>query len=98
MPARVTAVAYFRVVDPNKPIVEIQDVLAATSQTAQTTLRSVLGKAELDTLLSEGALIRSSVPISITRSARTRPGSTPLIVSGSTFCRTSRQCSPACCC
>ena len=53
VPARVTAVAYFRVIDPNKSIVEIQDVLAATSQVAQTTLRSVLGKAELDTLLSE---------------------------------------------
>ena len=53
VPARVTAVAYFRVVDPNKSIVEIQDVLSATSQIAQTTLRSVLGKAELDTLLSE---------------------------------------------
>jgi regulator of protease activity HflC (stomatin/prohibitin superfamily) len=53
VPARVTAVAYFRVIDPNKSIVEIQDVLAATSQIAQTTLRSVLGKAELDTLLSE---------------------------------------------
>jgi regulator of protease activity HflC (stomatin/prohibitin superfamily) len=53
VPARVTAVAYFRVIDPNKSIVEIQDVLSATSQIAQTTLRSVLGKAELDTLLSE---------------------------------------------
>ncbi len=53
VPARVTAVTYFRVIDPNKSIVEIQDVLAATSQIAQTTLRSVLGKAELDHLLSE---------------------------------------------
>jgi regulator of protease activity HflC (stomatin/prohibitin superfamily) len=53
VPARVAAVAYFRVVDPNRSIVEIQDVLSATSQIAQTTLRSVLGKAELDTLLSE---------------------------------------------
>lgn len=53
VPARVAAVAYFRVIDPNKSIVEIQDVFAATSQIAQTTLRSVLGKAELDTLLSE---------------------------------------------
>ena len=53
VPARVAAVAYFRVVDPNKSIVEIQDVSSATSQIAQTTLRSVLGKAELDTLLSE---------------------------------------------
>src|SRR5436853_158006 len=53
VPARVTAVTYFRVVDPSKSIVEIQNVLAATSQIAQTTLRSVLGKAELDTLLAE---------------------------------------------
>jgi regulator of protease activity HflC (stomatin/prohibitin superfamily) len=53
VPARVTAVTYFRVVDPNKSIVEIQDVLAATSQIAQTTLRSILGKADLDTLLGE---------------------------------------------
>ncbi|HEV3230015.1 MAG TPA: slipin family protein [Solirubrobacteraceae bacterium] len=53
VPARVTAVAYFRVIDPNKSIVEIQDVMAATSQISQTTLRSVLGKAELDTLLAE---------------------------------------------
>jgi regulator of protease activity HflC (stomatin/prohibitin superfamily) len=53
VPARVTAVAYFRVIDPNKSIVEVQDVLAATSQIAQTTLRAVLGKAELDTLLAE---------------------------------------------
>ena len=52
VPARVTAVTYFRVVDPNKSIVEIQDVLAATSQIAQTTLRSILGKADLDTLLA----------------------------------------------
>jgi regulator of protease activity HflC (stomatin/prohibitin superfamily) len=53
VPARVTAVTYFRVVDPNKSIVEIQDVMAATSQIAQTTLRSILGKADLDTLLGE---------------------------------------------
>src|SRR5204862_3049235 len=53
VPAKVTAVTYFRVVDPNKSIVEIQDVLAATSQIAQTTLRSILGKADLDTLLGE---------------------------------------------
>ena len=53
VPARVTAVTYFRVVDPNKSVLEIQDFLAGTSQIAQTTLRSVLGKAELDTLLSD---------------------------------------------
>jgi regulator of protease activity HflC (stomatin/prohibitin superfamily) len=53
VPARVTAVTYFHVVDPNKSVVEIENVMAATSQIAQTTLRSVLGKAELDSLLSE---------------------------------------------
>jgi regulator of protease activity HflC (stomatin/prohibitin superfamily) len=53
VPARVTAVAYYRIIDPTRAVVEIEDVLAATSQIAQTTLRSVLGKAELDALLSE---------------------------------------------
>jgi regulator of protease activity HflC (stomatin/prohibitin superfamily) len=53
VPARVTAVAYFRVVDPNRSIVQVENVVSATSQIAQTTLRSVLGKAELDMLLSE---------------------------------------------
>ena len=53
VPARVNAVAYFRVVDPNKAIVEVENFLLATSQIAQTTLRSVLGKAELDQLLAE---------------------------------------------
>ncbi|MDT4985507.1 MAG: hypothetical protein QOF95_2997 [Pseudonocardiales bacterium] len=53
VPARVTAVAYFRVVDADRAVVEVQDYLSATLQIAQTTLRSVLGKAELDTLLAE---------------------------------------------
>jgi regulator of protease activity HflC (stomatin/prohibitin superfamily) len=53
VPARVTAVAYYRVIDPTKSVLEIENVLAATSQIAQTTLRSVLGKAELDALLAE---------------------------------------------
>lgn len=53
VPARVTAVAYFRVIDANRAVVEVQDYLAATTQIAQTTLRAVLGKAELDTLLAE---------------------------------------------
>jgi regulator of protease activity HflC (stomatin/prohibitin superfamily) len=51
--ARVTAVAYFRVIDPNSAIVEVENFLAAVTQISQTTLRSVLGTAELDTLLSE---------------------------------------------
>jgi regulator of protease activity HflC (stomatin/prohibitin superfamily) len=50
---RVNAVAYFRVLDPNKAVTEVENFLLATSQIAQTTLRSVLGKAELDALLSE---------------------------------------------
>jgi regulator of protease activity HflC (stomatin/prohibitin superfamily) len=53
VPASVTAVTYFRVIDPNKAIVEVENFLLATSQIAQTTLRSVLGKAELDQLLAE---------------------------------------------
>jgi regulator of protease activity HflC (stomatin/prohibitin superfamily) len=46
-------VLYFRVLDPNKAIVQIENYLFATSQLAQTTLRSVCGQAELDELLSE---------------------------------------------
>ncbi|MEO8688792.1 MAG: slipin family protein [Solirubrobacteraceae bacterium] len=53
VPARVDAVAYFRVVDPDASVIDIEDYLRATSEIAKTTLRSVLGKAELDTLLSE---------------------------------------------
>ena len=45
--------AYFRVIDPNNAIVEVENFLLATSQIAQTTLRSVLGKADLDQLLAE---------------------------------------------
>jgi len=53
VPARVTAVAYYRIVDSTKSVIEIEDVVAATSQISQTTLRSVLGKADLDALLGE---------------------------------------------
>ncbi|MCZ4558627.1 regulator of protease activity HflC (stomatin/prohibitin superfamily) [Rhodococcus sp. PvR044] len=53
VPARVTAVAYFRVIDADRAIVEVEDFLLATLQIAQTTLRSILGKAELDSLLAE---------------------------------------------
>ena len=53
VPARVNAVAYFRVVRPELAITEVEAYPVATSQIAQTTLRSVLGRAELDTLLSE---------------------------------------------
>jgi regulator of protease activity HflC (stomatin/prohibitin superfamily) len=50
---KVNAVVYFRVVDPNKAITEVDDYLYATSQMSQTTLRSILGMVELDDLLSD---------------------------------------------
>ena len=53
VPARVAAVCYFRVVDPSAAVTAIEAFAPATSQIAQTTLRSVLGRADLDQLLSE---------------------------------------------
>ena len=53
VPARVNAVAYFRIVEPKSAIVQIENFMVATSQIAQTTLRSVLGQHVLDELLSE---------------------------------------------
>jgi regulator of protease activity HflC (stomatin/prohibitin superfamily) len=53
VPCRVNAVAYFRVVDSNRAVVDVENYLVATSQISQTALRSVLGKAELDQLLAD---------------------------------------------
>ena len=53
VPAKVNAVCYFRVIDASRSVIDVERFLVATSQIAQTTLRSVLGKADLDTLLSE---------------------------------------------
>jgi regulator of protease activity HflC (stomatin/prohibitin superfamily) len=53
VPVRVNAVAYFRIVDPKAAIVQVENYMVATSQKAQTTLRSVLGQHSLDELLSE---------------------------------------------
>ena len=53
VPARVNAVAYFKVVEPVRSVIAVEDFLQATSEISQTTLRSVLGKADLDTLLGE---------------------------------------------
>ena len=50
---KVNAVVYFRVLDPQKAIVQVENFLAATSQISQTTLRSVLGQSELDDILSQ---------------------------------------------
>jgi len=50
---KVNAVVYFKVVDPNMAVVKVMDYIRATSQVCQTTLRSVLGQSDLDTLLSQ---------------------------------------------
>src|SRR3954469_25265097 len=52
VPARVNAVVYFRVMDPNKSVIEVENFVLATSQISQTTLRSVLGQKDLDDLLT----------------------------------------------
>jgi regulator of protease activity HflC (stomatin/prohibitin superfamily) len=59
VPVRVNAVAYFRIVEPKAAIVQIENFMVATSQIAQTTLRSVLGQHVLDELLSEREKINS---------------------------------------
>ncbi|NNG48023.1 MAG: slipin family protein, partial [Deltaproteobacteria bacterium] len=58
---KVNAVLYFRVLDPNRAIVTVENYLYATSQLAQTTLRSVCGQAELDDLLSEREKINTHI-------------------------------------
>ncbi len=58
---RVNAVLYFRVVDPEKAIIQVEHFVTATSQLAQTTLRSVLGKHELDEMLSERDKLNSDI-------------------------------------
>jgi regulator of protease activity HflC (stomatin/prohibitin superfamily) len=58
---RVNAVIYFRIIDPEKAIIQVEDFMAATSQLAQTTLRSVLGKHELDTMLAERDRLNSDI-------------------------------------
>jgi len=58
---RVNAVLYFRVMEPEKSVIEVEDFLFATSQLAQTTLRSVVGQAELDELLSERDKLNAEV-------------------------------------
>jgi regulator of protease activity HflC (stomatin/prohibitin superfamily) len=58
---KVNAVVYFRVMDPNRAVTEVEDYMYATSQLAQTTLRSVLGQAELDDLLAGRDKINSEL-------------------------------------
>jgi regulator of protease activity HflC (stomatin/prohibitin superfamily) len=64
---KVNAVLYFRVIDPNRAVVEVQNYLFATSQNAQTTLRSVCGEAELDQLLAEREKINTHLQSIIDR-------------------------------
>ncbi len=59
--AKVNAVVFFRVIDPQKAIIEVENFLYATSQLAQTTLRSVLGESELDELLSDREKINNEL-------------------------------------
>jgi regulator of protease activity HflC (stomatin/prohibitin superfamily) len=59
VPVRVNAVAYFRIVEPKNAIVQVENFMVATSQIAQTTLRSVLGQHQLDELLAEREKINS---------------------------------------
>jgi regulator of protease activity HflC (stomatin/prohibitin superfamily) len=61
VPVKVAAVVYFRVIDPRRSVLEIEDFVGATLQIAQTTLRSILGKAELDALLSERERLNESL-------------------------------------
>jgi regulator of protease activity HflC (stomatin/prohibitin superfamily) len=58
---KVNAVVYFRVIDPQRAIIQVEDYFSATSQLAQTTLRSVLGKHELDEMLSERDKLNSDI-------------------------------------
>jgi len=58
---KVNAVVYFRVMDPEKAIIEVEDYLYATSQLAQTTLRSIMGESELDDILSEREKINAQL-------------------------------------
>jgi len=61
VPTSVNAVCYFRVVDPNRAITDVENYLIATSQIAQTSLRAVLGRAELDEILSERERLNESL-------------------------------------
>ena len=86
VPARVNAVVLFRVIDPVRSVMEVENFAVATSQIAQTTLRSVLGREDLDTVLAHredlNERLRSRSP------SRPRPGASR---SGSSRSRTSRS-------
>jgi regulator of protease activity HflC (stomatin/prohibitin superfamily) len=62
---KVNAVIYFKVVDPNKAIIQVEDFMYATSLVSQTTLRSVLGQSEMDELLSHRDMINAKLKVLI---------------------------------
>src|SRR5512147_1195259 len=62
---KVNAVVYFRVVDPQRAIIQVENYLDATSQLAQTTLRAVLGKHELDDMLAERERLNTDIQQSL---------------------------------
>lgn len=62
---KVNAVVYFRVVDPEKAIIQVENYLVATSQLAQTTLRAVLGKHELDEMLAEREKLNIDIQLAL---------------------------------
>ncbi|MDP1573181.1 MAG: slipin family protein [Pseudomonadota bacterium] len=62
---KVNAVVYFRVIDPAKAILQVEDYLNATSQLAQTTLRAVLGKHELDQMLAERETLNQDIQLAL---------------------------------
>ncbi|MCX7016141.1 MAG: slipin family protein [Candidatus Sumerlaeota bacterium] len=64
---KVNAVIYYRVIDPNKAVVEVENYLYATSQMAQTTLRSILGQVELDDLLAQRDKLNQQLQVAIDR-------------------------------
>src|ERR671929_1323494 len=65
VPARVDAVIYFRVLDPNRSVLEVENYVLATSQISQTTLRSVLGQKDLDDLLTNREAINEELQVII---------------------------------
>src|ERR671932_2586518 len=65
VPARVDAVLYFRVLDPNRAVIEVENYVLATSQISQTTLRSVLGQKDLDDLLTNREAINEELQVII---------------------------------
>ena len=87
VPARVNAVVLFRVIDPVRSVMEVENFAVATSQIAQTTLRSVLGREDLDTVLAHRAGPQRR-PAGEDRRADGRPGASR---SGSSRSRTSRS-------